>query len=193
MPWCNGRVDDAPFSSLQGQLLIAAPSLLDPNFWRTVVLVAEHSEEGAMGLVLNRRLEVSVAEAVEPLEALVDGSEPVFQGGPVSPEAVVALAEFTDPELAVEFTFGEIGFIGADPDVDELLGATRRARVFAGYAGWSAGQLEAELDENAWITEPALPDDVFSDDPEALWSEALRRKGGMASLLALMPPDPSMN
>lgn len=186
-------MDDPPFTSLQGQLLIAAPSLIDPNFWRTVILVAEHSDEGAMGLVLNRPLDVSVAEAVEPLEALVEHAEPVFQGGPVSPEAVVALAEFADPDLAVEFAFGQIGFIGADPDVEELVGATDRARVFAGYAGWGAGQLEAELAEHAWITEPALPDDVFTEDPENLWSQTLRRKGGMASLLALMPPDPSMN
>ena len=193
LPWCNGRVDDRSFSSLRGQLLIAAPSLVDPNFWRTVVLVAEHSDEGAMGLVLNRPLDVLVAEAVEPLGGLVADDEPVFQGGPVAPEAVVALAEFADPELAAEFTFGEIGFIGADPDIEQLTGAIRRARVFAGYAGWSAGQLEAELSEQAWITEPALPDDVFAGEPESLWSQTLRRKGGVASLIALMPPDPSMN
>ncbi|MCY4086417.1 MAG: YqgE/AlgH family protein [Actinomycetia bacterium] len=186
-------MDDESFSSLQGQLLIAAPSLVDTNFWRTVVLVAEHSDEGAMGLVLNRPLDVLVAEAVEALAMLVASDEPVFQGGPVAPEEVVALAEFADPELAAEFTFTEIAFIGADPDIEELAGAISRARVFAGYAGWGAGQLEAELSEQAWIIEPALPDDVFAEEPESLWSQTLRRRGGVASLIALMPPDPSMN
>ena len=179
--------------SLRGKLLIATPSLTDPNFWRAVVLVAEHSEEGAMGLVLNRPLEVLVADAVEPLTALVDVDDSVYQGGPVEPQAVLALAEFADPADAVSLAFDEIGFVSSDPDVEALQSTVRRARVFAGYAGWSAGQLEEELAEDAWIVEPAQPADVFAEDASELWSSVLRRRGALGMMLAMMPADPSVN
>jgi putative transcriptional regulator len=85
-----------------------------------------------------------------------------------------------------------IGFLPAEVDPDEL-GDLRRARVFAGYAGWGPGQLEDELEEGSWIVEPALPDDVFAAEPDDLWSDVLRRKGGPYVVLSLMPPDPSLN
>ena len=185
---------DGPIEgSLRGKLLIATPTLTDPNFWRSVVLVAEHSEEGAMGLVLNRPLEVLVADAVEPLRELVDGDDAVYQGGPVEPQAVLALAEFADPADAVSLAFDEIGFVSSEPDVEALQGAVRRARVFAGYAGWSAGQLEEELAEDAWIVEPAQPAGVFAEDATELWSSVLKRRGALGTMLAMMPPDPSVN
>lgn len=177
--------------SLQGHLLIAAPSLLDPNFRRTVVLVAEHGDDGALGVVLNRPSETEVADAVPPLAWLVEAGDVVHVGGPVQPSAVVVLAEFADPSLAPLLVVSDVGFLPAEVD-PETIGETRRARVFAGYAGWGPGQLEAELEEPSWIVEPALADDVFSD-PEELWSDALRRKGGQYAVLALMPPDPSQN
>jgi putative transcriptional regulator len=176
--------------SFKGQLLIATAGLLDPNFHRTVVLIAEHSDEGAMGLVLNRPAEIAVAEAAPQLGELVEADEPVFVGGPVEPQAVVVLAEFEQPDEAAALVLGDIGFMPAET---EEAPATRRARVFAGYAGWGAGQLEAELDENAWILEPALPEDVFAAAGEDVWSDVLRRKGGPFAVLSLMPPDPSLN
>jgi len=176
--------------SLKGQLLIASSGLLDPNFHRTVVLVAEHSEEGAMGLVLNRPAEVAVADAAPQLESLVGPEEPVFVGGPVEGQAVVVLAEFEEPHEAAALVLGDIGFMPAETEAEP---ATRRARVFAGYAGWAAGQLEAELEENAWIVEPARTDDVFAAPGEDVWSDILRRKGGQFAVLSLMPPDPSLN
>lgn len=190
----TGSGRDEPLEDcLRGQLLIATPTLVDPNFWRTVVLVAEHSEEGAMGLVLNRPLDVLVQDAVEPLAPLVGTEESVYQGGPVEPQAVLALAEFADPADAASLAFGQIGFVSAEPDVDSLQASVNRARVFAGYAGWSPGQLEEELEEEAWIVEPALCTDVFSDDAEALWASVLRRRGTVGAMLAMMPPDPSLN
>lgn len=177
--------------SLQGHLLVASPSLLDPNFRRTVILVAEHGEDGALGVVLNRPSETSVAEAVEPLSALVEEGDVVHVGGPVQPSAVVVLAEFEDPSAAPLIVVGDVGFLPTEVD-HETIGETRRARVFAGYAGWAPGQLEAELEEASWIVAPAVPDDVFAA-PEELWSEVLRRKGGQYAILALMPPDPSLN
>jgi putative transcriptional regulator len=181
------------FQSLRAQLLIASPALLDPNFHRTVVLVTEHTEEGAMGLVLNRPSQVAVADAIAHLAGLVEDGAVVYVGGPVQPEAVVALAELDDPEAAAALALGDIGFLPADGDPDVLAGVVRRARIFAGYSGWGAGQLESEVEESAWIVEAAEPDDVFTSDPGQLWSESLRRKGGTYAVIALMPPDPSVN
>jgi putative transcriptional regulator len=178
--------------SLRGQLLIATPVIVDPNFRRTVVLLAEHSEEGAMGLVLNRPSESLVADAVPPLAGLVDGDEPVYVGGPVEPSAVVVLADFEDPAEAGSLVVGSIGFVVADEEHTLAAASVRRSRVYAGYAGWSAAQLEAELQEEAWFVEPAQPEDAFAD-PDALWSDVLRRKGGEYTVIAMMPEDPSVN
>jgi putative transcriptional regulator len=179
--------------SLQGSLLIAAANLLDPNFARTVVLVTEHGEEGAMGIVLNRPSPITVRDGVPPLAELADADEPIYVGGPVEPEAVVVLAELEDPEEAALLVFGNVGFLRADADLELVLPAVTRARVFAGYAGWSPGQLEAELAEESWIVEPVEAEDVFSAEPDALWSAVLERKGGPFALLARMPLDPSVN
>jgi putative transcriptional regulator len=178
--------------SLKGHLLIAVPALVDPNFRRTVVLVGEHTEEGALGLVLNRRSETTVEEAVPELTVLVEGSEPVHVGGPVEPAAIVVIGDFADPEQAGSLVFESVGFLPAEVDPDAL-GELRRARVFAGYAGWGPGQLDGELEEGSWIVEPAITTDVFTLDPDELWSEVLRRKGGPYGVLAMMPADPSLN
>jgi putative transcriptional regulator len=179
--------------SLTGQLLLASPSLRDPNFSRTVVLVSIHSEEGAMGVVLNRPSAVTVSEAVPQLERAVDEQEPVYVGGPVQPGSIVFLLEFLDPSPAGLLVFGRVGFPAPDAGIEELTEATARRRVFAGYAGWGEGQLDAEVEEGDWIADTALPDDVFTDLPEELWSMVLTRKGGSYALIARMPPDPSVN
>jgi putative transcriptional regulator len=177
---------------LQGQLLIASPGLLDPNFRRTVVLVTEHNEEGAAGLVLNRPSPTAVAEVVPQLELLVDDGEQVWVGGPVQPNAVLVLGEFLDPDDAAVPLFGALGFPSLDEPGDVVPMTTRR-RVFAGYAGWGSGQLEDELGREDWIVEPALPDDAFTETPDELWGDVLRRKGGIYELVARMPEDPSVN
>jgi putative transcriptional regulator len=180
--------------SLRGKLIIAAPTLVDPNFARTVVLIAEHTEDGAMGLVLNRPAETLVDEAVPDLAWLAGDDEHVWVGGPVAETAVIVLAEWDDPELAGAVVEGDLGFVGADADdPDELDGAIRRARVFAGHAGWGPGQLEDELAEEAWIVEAPQREEIFCEDPDALWTAVLRRMGSRYALLATMPPDPSLN
>ncbi len=180
--------------SLRGQLLIASPALFDPNFRRAVVLVTEHGEEGAMGLILNRPSETAVSEGAPPLQPLVEDGARVHLGGPVEPAAVTVLAEFEDPDDAAAVVLGDIGFVRADAELDELPGATRRARVFAGYCGWAPGQLEAELDgEDSWIVGTPEPEDVFAEDERDLWSDVLKRKGGQFAIVALMPYDPSVN
>jgi putative transcriptional regulator len=172
--------------SLRGQLLIAAPSLYD-YFRRTVVLVLEHSAEGAMGVVLNRESETRVVEAVPALASLAEPEELVRIGGPVSPQSVVALGDFGDVAEAGTLVVGSLGTL--DPDGEN--GSLRRVRVYAGYAGWSAGQLDDELEAEAWLVLPAQPGDPFAGGD--IWSEALRRKGGSYRLMATMPADPSLN
>lgn len=181
--------------SLRGKLLIASPRIVDPNFRRTVVLMAEHGDEGALGLVLNRPTEASVGEVVGELAWLLgDDDEPIWLGGPVASDGVIVVAEFDDPARAAIVIEGDVGLVPADVgDRDEFAGGLRRARVFAGHAGWEAGQLEAEMDEDSWIVEPARPEDVFTADAEGLWGAVLRRKGRDYALLATMPADPSLN
>ena len=179
--------------SLKGQLLLASPALFDPNFRRTVVLVTEHTEEGAAGLVLNRPSETAVADAVPDLLPLVSEEERVYVGGPVQESAVLVLAEFEDPEEAALLVVDDVGFVPGDGDFDLLAGATRRVRVFAGYAGWGPGQLEAELEESSWIVESSTAPELFPEPEEDLWAHVLRDKGGVYRVVALMPEDPSVN
>jgi putative transcriptional regulator len=179
--------------SLSGQLLVASPALRDPNFQRTVILIGAHSDDGAMGIVLNRPSPMTVGEAVPQLEPAVDEQDPVYLGGPVQPDSIVMLGEFLDPSPAGLLVLGRIGFPAPEAAIEELAEATTRRRVYAGYAGWGEGQLDAELEQGDWIAHPARPDDVFTECPGELWGEVLERKGGSYALLARMPMDPSVN
>jgi putative transcriptional regulator len=179
--------------SLRGQLLVAAPSLQDPNFFRTVVLIVEHNEEGAMGIVLNRATDTGLDEAVPDLLDVPGIEETVHAGGPVQPHTVILVAEFTDPEAETPLVVGSVGVVGADTDLDELPASIIRGRAFAGYAGWGPGQLEGEVGEEAWFTVQPLPEDLLADEPDSLWSSVLERKGGWHRVVARMPADPSLN
>ena len=110
--------------SLTGQLLLASPALRDPNFTRTVVLIGAHSQEGAMGVVLNRPSAVAIDDAVPQLSAAVDGDDRVFVGGPVQPESLVLLAEFVDPGPAGLLVLGRIGFPAPDADIEAMYEVT---------------------------------------------------------------------
>src|SRR3954454_541832 len=129
-----------PVESLHGHLLVSSPALVDPNFRRTVILVAHHDDDGAMGLVLSRPSGSRVVEAVPALETLAEENDVVYVGGPVQPEAFMVLAEFEDVDEAAAPIIGDVGFMPAEADPAEL--GIRRMRVFAGYAGWGPGQLE---------------------------------------------------
>ena len=178
--------------SLRGKLLIASPALEDPNFDRTVVLITEHGEEGAMGIVLNRPSESEVAAVIPELEAIA-GEEPIFVGGPVQPEALVVLGEFSDPGAAAWIVVAGVGLVSAQTDLDELPDSVRRGRVYAGFSGWGPGQLEDEIEEEAWIVEAPMPAELFPEDPDTLWSDVLDRMGGEYAIVARMPEDPSLN
>lgn len=178
--------------SLRGRLLISSGGLYDPNFRHTVVLVGEHNADGALGVVLNRALDLTVEQAVPPLSSLVPSGALLYQGGPVQPQSPVLVAELARPELLNILVFGSVGFlVGEVPE--HVRPSILRARVFAGYAGWGPGQLESEMDVDSWILDPAREEDVFTDEPELLWSRVLQRKGPEYRQLSRMPYDPSMN
>ena len=179
--------------SIAGQLLIASPAILDPNFRRTVVFVTAHTDDGAVGLILNRPSETTVGEAVPQLESLTARDEPVFVGGPVNPDGVAMLAEFDDPDDAGVWVVDDIGYVALDDALASGPPPLGRVRVFAGVAGWGEAQLEGELERDDWFVEPADANDVFTDDPDGLWSSVLRRKGGQFELVSRMPFDPSLN
>jgi putative transcriptional regulator len=176
---------------LQGKLLVSSPSLIDPNFRKTVVLIAHHDEEGALGLVLSRPSDVAAVEAVPVLDGLPGADDPVLVGGPVQPEAFMVLAEFEDVDEAAAPIIDGLGFMPADAEPGDL--AIKRLRLFAGYSGWGSGQLEDELEDDSWIVVDAAADDAFADDPDVLWRTVLQRKGGAFSLMENMPFDPGLN
>lgn len=178
--------------SLRGRLLISSGGLYDPNFRHTVVLIGEHNEDGALGVVLNRALDVTVDATIPVLADLVPPGEALFQGGPVQPSSAVLLAELAHPDLADILVFDSIGFLIGDLSSDKR-GSVLRARVFAGYSGWGPGQLEREMAEDSWIVDPARVEDVFTTSPDLLWSAVLKRKGPHYQRLSKMPYDPSMN
>ena len=179
-------VSEPGSDSTAGRLLVAAVMLIDPNFFRTVVYVVDHDEEGAFGLVLNRPSTELVSEHLPELAGDVGEPTVVFVGGPVQPEAATGYrrAEVHDPDRI------DPGVVPLDFE-DDTTGV--ESRVFAGYAGWGAGQLEDELEEGAWHVVDAELGDLFSRDPENLWSDVLRRQGGHLAMLATYPPDPSLN
>ncbi|MGA9859443.1 MAG: YqgE/AlgH family protein [Solirubrobacteraceae bacterium] len=178
--------------SARGQLLIAGPGLVDPNFWRTVVLIVEHSDEGALGLVLNRPSETTVGETVSELSDLLDLQDPLYVGGPVQESALIVLAEFERPDDAALIAFADIGVLAGTAQ-EGPAPPVRRGRAFVGHSGWGPGQLDGEVARGDWILEPARREDAFSDAPDALWEAVLTRKGGSYALLARMPADPSVN
>ncbi len=171
--------------STRGKLLIAAPSLFD-FFRRSVVLMIEHTDQGAFGLVINRLADATIGEAVPDLSDIAGWEEPLRIGGPVASESVVVIGEFDDPETSPQLIVDGLGIV--DPEQTETVS---RALVFAGHAGWGPGQLESELESEAWIVEDASGEDPFSEDD--IWNVAVRRRGGEYALLATMPDDPSLN
>ncbi|HMC52456.1 MAG TPA: YqgE/AlgH family protein [Acidimicrobiales bacterium] len=180
---------------LRGRLLVASPALQDGNFDRTVVLVVEHNDEGALGVVLNRPSTTEVAEVLPRWAPLAADPEVVFVGGPVSPGAVICLAETAPEHLDQSWTpvVGHLGVPELGPDPQAPPDGLARVRLFAGYAGWAAGQLEGELEVGGWYVVDARSEDPLSPAPDELWSQVLRRQAGPLRRLAAFPVDPSSN
>ncbi|WP_030155298.1 YqgE/AlgH family protein [Glycomyces sp. NRRL B-16210] len=182
--------------SFVGSLLVATPTLQDPNFDRTVVIGVGHESDGVLGVVLNRATERQVVHYLDQWAELAGDPAVLFEGGPVQPDAAIGLgwrkadAPFSD---AFRPVLGRLGTLDLSRDPDEVAPLLEGMRVFTGYAGWSPGQLEEEIEAGAWMVFDALPADPFSATPEELWGMVWRRQGGMLSAVAHYPADPVMN
>lgn len=182
-------------------LLVATPLLRDPNFERAVILVVEEDPAGTLGVVLNRPTEVPVATVLEPWGALTAGPQVVFQGGPVALDnalGVAAVDTHRDEEplgwrAITGNGGGPFGLVDLDAPPEVLAAEISGLRIFAGYAGWGAGQLDGEIEEGAWYVLDARPDDPFTSDPDRLWQHVLRRQGGELALVSTFPADPTAN
>lgn len=183
-------------AALRGRLLVASPLLGDPNFDRTVVLLVEHGDEGALGLVLNRPSELPVAELLPQWRERAAAPAAMFLGGPVQPSAVICLAR-ADGSLGAVAPLTPTAVPGIsllDLDGDPAaVPADVELRCFAGYSGWGESQLEGEIDEGAWFVVDPLPDDPFVSRPSELWRQVLARQPGRLARYALYPPDPGVN
>jgi putative transcriptional regulator len=191
--------EPAPSSSpsLRGRLLVATPVLLDPNFVRSVVLMLEHGQDGAVGVVLNRASDLTAAEALASWEHACAAPKVVFIGGPVQPGGVIGLAEVTThPSVAtdgVTVLWPGLGTVDLDADPAMLGSPLGRVRCFAGYSGWGPLQLEGELATGSWFVVDADPADVWTAAPDRLWTEVLRRQPGKIAQYAHCPLDPAVN
>jgi len=177
--------------SLRGRLIVAAPDLEDPNFEHTVILMLAHDQhEGALGVVVNRPSEVAMVSGLRGWDRLAAPPRHVFVGGPVEQTAVIGLARTRADGDGVEPVVDGAGVLDLALAPEDLGADVTSIRVFAGYSGWSAGQLELEILAGGWFVIEAEPDDPFSDEPEELWSRVLRRQGGLFRTAA---EDPSLN
>jgi putative transcriptional regulator len=178
-----------------GRLLVAEPLLGDPNFERTVILVVEHTDEGALGLVLNRPTDLLVAEALPAWRHLTSDPPVLHIGGPVEERSGWCLARAVDPEGLEGFVpvLEDLGLLDLSLDPDLLAGSVTDLRLYAGYSGWGPRQLDHELAAEAWYVVDADVEDPFLPDGAALWSRILARQEGSLSRLALFPRDPSLN
>lgn len=177
-------------------LLLASPQLLDPNFADTVVFLLDTNDEGALGVVLNRPTVVAVADVLGAWGEVVEDPEVLFQGGPVSTDGALAVAEAMgggDGAAGFQPVWENLGLLDLDTPTELVEGTFHRLRIFAGYAGWGAGQLEAEIAEGSWYVVPAVRDDVFSGDTRDLWRRVMRRQPGDLALHLTRPADPEWN
>lgn len=186
---------DPVVTSMTGRLLVATPPLVDPNFDRTVVFVLEHNQDGALGVVLNRPSEEDdlPGRLGDWLER-ADEPSCLFSGGPVELDGLIGLGLAPRPgdQRWSEIVPG-VGTVDLAVEVDEWPVPLQAFRMFRGYAGWGAGQLEGELLANAWITADVRTSDLFHPQPETLWRAVLGRQAGSLSWLAHFPNDVTLN
>ncbi|HEU5035627.1 MAG TPA: YqgE/AlgH family protein [Nocardioides sp.] len=179
-----------------GMLLVATPALLDPNFVDTVVLLLDVDEHGALGVVLNRPSGVRVSEVLDGWGDVVADPDVLFQGGPVSTQGALAVGTLrAEDDVPVGFRAveGRLGLVDLDTPLELLEGSLDGLRIFAGYAGWGADQLDGEIEEGSWYVVPAQPLDVFRDDTGDLWRDVLRRQPGELAWHSTRPFDPDLN
>jgi len=188
-------------TDLTGRLLVAVPReeserLEEDVFDRSVVLVLHHDEEGAHGLILNRPLRAEVDAVLPGWQEHVTAPQCIFQGGPVSLDTALALASTSgdeDESLGIRTLFGEMCLVDLDAPPPIIAPAVGDLRIYAGYAGWETGQVEAEIERGMWFVVDSMTADVFSDDPDELWANVLRRQRTPAAFAVSFPSDPDLN
>ncbi|MFI7586737.1 YqgE/AlgH family protein [Spongisporangium articulatum] len=181
---------------LIGRLLVASPTLTDENFRRSVILMLEHSREGALGLIVNRPTELDVATVLPAWQPFTTAPGRLFRGGPVELDSalgLVAVPGHRPQPDGIRLLMGSVGLVDLDAAPEAIAANLAGLRIFAGYAGWSAGQLEEEIDEGAWFVVDSEPRDAFSDAPDRLWRDVLRRQRGRLAMVSSYPDDPSLN
>jgi putative transcriptional regulator len=180
-----------------GCLLVATPMLLDPNFDHTVIVVLDLNEEGALGVVLNRPSQVRVGDVLPDWSSVTTAPEVMFAGGPVGTDSALAVAVLHDEDgedpVGFRRLFGGTGILDLDAPAAVLAPAVAGLRVFAGYAGWGADQLESEIAAGAWYVVPSEHADLFGAAPEGLWTRVLRRQPGELAWVSTRPADPTWN
>ena len=183
-----------------GDLLVATPALLDPNFERTVVLLLDLDESGALGVVLNRPSGVPVGEVLPDWTDVAGEPDVLFQGGPVSTDSALAVGTYSalgdDPDeepVGFRRLYDDVGIVDLDTPIEIVAPALSGMRIFAGYAGWGGEQLVAEILEGSWFVVPSVPEDLFGQDPEGLWRRVLRRQPGELAWVSTRPADPTLN
>ena len=181
---------------IAGMLLVATPALVDPNFADSVVLLLDVDENGALGVVLNRPSGVPVDAVLDGWAPVVAEPEVLFQGGPVGADGALAVALLRDPEdvpVGFRSVNGRLGLVDLDAPVELLEGSLAGLRIFAGYAGWGAEQLDGEIEEGSWYVVPGETGDAFRPDTSDLWREVLRRQPGEMAWHSTRPVDPELN
>lgn len=185
--------------NFRGQFLIAGTHLRDENFYKAVVLLLEHNAEGAMGLVVNRPLDINVSEALSRHFDMPTTDEVLFNGGPVETNALLILHNSEDYDQEHEPIVDNV-YVGTSPDVFDKVAASMndlespfRYRIFAGYSGWGAGQLESEISRGDWFALPAESDIVFREDPYEIWEDVLKAFHKKHRFLPGQPPSPDLN
>lgn len=185
--------DDESMST-KGRHLLASPALNDPNFDRTVVFMLEHGEQGALGVVVNRPSGLPVAGTIDDWKDLAAEPPVIFVGGPVSASSVIAIATMPADETSHHWNAVALGLGTVDLDSDpSQVPGIEKVRMFAGYASWAPGQLDAELLDDAWIVVDAEAEDIHATDPDELWWRVVGRQQGPLNRLRFYPRDPSDN
>lgn len=188
-------VPNATTRGLRGRLLVATPELVGEPFGRSVIAILDHGDTGALGVVLNRPGQTPVGAVVPAVSDLVVDPDVLFDGGPVGSGSAIALGTTTAGADRAGWLPVAPPLVSVDLDHDPavLASVLRQLRVFAGYAGWSSGQLESEIDEGAWWVMDLLPSDVFDPEPQQLWRRVLRRQPWPMSAVATFPADVTLN
>jgi putative transcriptional regulator len=186
----------------KGRLLVASPTLEDPNFRRSVVFLLAADEDGALGVILNRPSETPVGEIVPAWGLHTSEPRVLFSGGPVQPNAAICVGRAAtevptqdpdDESSGYSALVDDLGTVDLHRSPEEIEVPLHGLRVFTGYSGWGPGQLEEEIESGAWFVLEGRHSDVLSADPEGLWPRVLRRQGGWLAVLARHPVDASLN